>query len=67
MCPRELVSNVMVKWCSIGSEVVGVSRDGGPRKVPKVLYHDTPTKDLLIYMKPNQRKFLIHNFITLAR
>jgi hypothetical protein len=54
----------MVKWRSIGSEIVGVSKDGGLRKVPKVLYHDTPTKYLLMYMKLNQRKFLIHNFIT---
>jgi hypothetical protein len=46
------------------SEVVGVSRDGGPRKVPKVLYYDTPIRNLLICMKPKLRKFLIHNFIT---
>jgi hypothetical protein len=64
MCSRELVFDVLVKWRNVGSQVVGVSRDGGRRKVPKVLYHDTPVKDLLIYMKPKPRNFFIQNFNT---
>jgi len=29
---------------------MGVSKDGSPKKVPKVLHHDTPAKDLVKYM-----------------
>jgi len=47
---QELISNALVKWHSIGNEIMGVSKDGSPKKVPKVLHHDTPAKDLVKYM-----------------
>jgi hypothetical protein len=64
MCPQELASDTLVKWWSIGNEIVGVSKNGGSKKVPKVLYHDTLAKDLVTYMKAKLTKFLIHNFIS---
>jgi hypothetical protein len=62
-CLQELTFNALVKWRNIGNEIMGISKDGGLKKVPKVLYHDTLAKDLVKYMKPKLRKFLIHNFI----
>jgi hypothetical protein len=64
LCPTELIFNALVKWHSISSGVVGVSKNKGPKKVLKVLYHDTPAKDLVRYMKPKLKKFLIDNFIS---
>ncbi len=61
--PQELTFNALVKWRSSGNEIVGVSKDGGPKKVLKVLYHDTHAINLVKYMKPKLKKFLIHNFI----
>ncbi len=61
--PQELTSIALVKWCIIGNEIVEISKDGGFKKVPKVLYHETPAKDLVKYLKPKLKKFLTHNFI----
>jgi hypothetical protein len=45
--PQELTFNALVKWHNIGNEIVGISKDGGLKKVRKVLNHDTPAKDLV--------------------
>jgi hypothetical protein len=63
LCPTELTFTTLVKWRSIGNEVVGIAKDGGLKKMPKVLYHDTLARDLVKYMKLKLKKFLIHNFI----
>ncbi len=40
LCPIELITNDLIKWCSIGYEVVGHIEEGREKKTPKVEYHD---------------------------
>jgi len=57
----------MVKWCSIGSEVVGVSEYGGLRKVLKVPYHDTHQRPTDIHETKPKEVFDTQFYHTLAR
>ncbi len=63
LCPHELFSNMLVKWKSIGYDVVGQTFNGRNKKAPKVLYNETPPRELISYFKPRLQSFVTHNFI----
>jgi hypothetical protein len=62
-CPLELSSEKLVKWKSIGSEVVGYTEEGLPKKAPAVQYRLTKASELFQYLKPRLEAFLVHNYI----
>jgi hypothetical protein len=51
LCLHELSLNMLVKWKNIGYDV-GQTFDGRDKKAPKVLYNETPPKELISYLKP---------------
>ena len=57
ICPLELNSEVLVKWKSIGSEIVGYTEDGLPKKAPSVQYRETKPSELFEYLKPRLNSF----------
>ncbi len=61
LCPTKLTSTTLVKWRSIGNQVVGIPKYGGLNKVPKVLYHDTYARDLVKYMKGPHLAYLFRS------
>ena len=63
ICPWELNSDVLVKWKSIGSEIVGYNEDGLPKKAPSVQYRETKPTELFEYLKPRLTAFVVHNYI----
>jgi hypothetical protein len=44
--------NQLVKWKSIGYEVVGMSEDGNPKKAVTMEYRESPPRELIAYLKP---------------
>jgi hypothetical protein len=44
-------------------KVVGQNEDGKDRKVYKVEYHDTHPNELIEYLKPHLKAFVLHKFI----
>jgi hypothetical protein len=45
-------------------KVVGQNEDGKDRKASKVEYHDTHPSELIEYLKPHLKAFVLHNFIS---
>jgi hypothetical protein len=64
MCPKNISSEKLVKWRSIGYDVVGHTLDGKEKKVPKVFYHDTPPRKLVSYLKMGLQFVVTHNFVS---
>jgi hypothetical protein len=64
ICPLELNSTHLVKWKSIGSEVVGQGDDGKDKKAPKVMYNETVPEEFFQYLKPKLKAFVRHNYFT---
>ncbi len=52
LCPQALFSNMLVKWRNIGYDVVGHTANGKNKKAHKVLYNETPPRELISYLKP---------------
>jgi len=54
----------LVSWKSIGYEIVGhTKKDGKEKKGSKLEYHETPPLDLIQYLKPQFKKFVLHNYV----
>jgi hypothetical protein len=60
----EIDSNETILWKCISHIVVGKNDEGQDKKAPLVEYNETPTRDLISYMKPKLTEFISHNFIT---
>jgi hypothetical protein len=54
---------MLVKWISIGYDVVVQTFNGKNKKAPKVLYNETFPRELISYLKPRLQSFVTHNFI----
>jgi hypothetical protein len=63
LCPRELDTNDLIKWCNIGYEVFGHIEEGKEKKASKIEFHETPSKDLISYLRPRFESFVLHNFL----
>ena len=63
VCPLELSSEKMVKWKSIGYKTVGTTEEGNPRKASMLEYRETVPRELIEYLKPKLRAFVLHNYI----
>jgi predicted NACHT family NTPase len=64
ICLKELISNQLVQWKSIGYEVVGKTSDGKDKKAQKLKYHESHPIVMLEYLKPHHKEFILHNYIT---
>jgi hypothetical protein len=64
MCPKNISSEKLVKWRNISYDVVGHTLNGKEKKVPKVLYHDTPPRKLVSYLKLSLQFVVTHNFVS---
>lgn len=61
----ELQTNKVIHWQNIRQEVVGQNEDGNQdMKASKVEYHDTHPSELIKYLKPHLKAFVLHNFIS---
>jgi hypothetical protein len=60
---KELVSNKLVQWKSIGYEVLKKTDDGRDKKVQKLEYHESQPKALLDYLKSRLKEFVLHNYV----
>lgn len=63
ICPHEKTSEKLVKWKSIGSEIVGYSEEGLPKKAPCVQHRETKPIELFEYLEPRLKSFVVHNYI----
>ena len=62
VCPVEASSDILIKWRSIGQEVVGYTDEGKEKKAACVEYHETQPRALLDYLKPRLKTFIAHNY-----
>lgn len=62
ICPIEANSDRMIKWKSIGQEVVGYTEEGKEKKAACVEYHETQPHALIDYLKPCLKTFILHNY-----
>jgi hypothetical protein len=53
----------MIKWKSIGSEVVAQTEEGKERKVLTVCYNETCFMDYLRYLQPHLNAFVLPNYL----
>ena len=65
VCPLELSSEKMVKWQSIDYKTIGTIEEGNPRKASVLEYRKTLSCELIEYLKPKLRAFVLHNYIAL--
>ncbi len=63
ICPRELQCDKLINWKSIGYEMVGKIDDGKDKKAQKVEYHETQPQELLQYLTPCLKEFILHNYV----
>jgi hypothetical protein len=52
----------VLPWCKI-SYVVGKTSDGWNKKVSRVEYYETTPREMIEYLKPKLKEFVIHNFV----
>jgi len=64
ICPRELQSNKLIEWKNIGYEVVRKINEGGEKEAQKLAYHLTLLKELLEYLYPHLKEFVLHNYVS---
>jgi hypothetical protein len=64
ICPLELRSNQVIKWKSIGYEIIGHGEDGRDKKAPKVMYNKIAAREFFQYLKPKLKAFIRHNYFT---
>jgi len=60
----ELQIDKVIHWQSIRYKVVGQNEDGKDRKASRVEYHNTHPSELIKYLKPHLKAFVLHNFIS---
>jgi hypothetical protein len=53
----------MVKWKSIGYKIIGMTEEGNPQKASVLEYRETLPRELIEYLKPKLRAFVLHNYI----
>ncbi len=61
---NELETDEIIHQRNIGYKVVGQIKDGRDRKASRVRYHDTHPNELIQYLKPHLKVFVLHNFIS---
>jgi hypothetical protein len=64
ICPQELQYEKFIHWTSIRYEVVGKTDVGKYKKVHKVDYHETQPRELLKYLNPHLKEFVLHNYVS---
>jgi hypothetical protein len=42
---------------------VGTILDGREKKVLRLVYNETPPRELIDYLRPKIKEFVVHNFI----
>jgi hypothetical protein len=52
VCPKEVQSQILISWTSIGYEVVGHTKDGKEKKASKFKCHEAPPLNLIKYLRP---------------
>jgi hypothetical protein len=62
VCDQEYATEQKVQWRHIGSEVVGKTRDGRDKKVPRVMFQETVPREMITYLRPKMEEFTVHNF-----
>lgn len=62
-CPFESSAETNVTWKCFENEVIGLTRDGKPRKRIIEVYKETPSSVFLDYLKSKLPQFVKHNFI----
>jgi hypothetical protein len=62
--PIELQTYKVIRWQNIGYKVVGQNEDCKDKKASKVEYHDIHPSELIEYLKPHLKAFVLHNFIS---
>jgi hypothetical protein len=62
-CLVEETTEKLVKWKSIGYKVVGMTKDKNPRKAATLEYRKTTPLELISYLKPKVKAFVLHNYI----
>ena len=63
VCPSEVSSEKLIKWKRTGYETIGVGEDGKRKKAIKIQYCETKPSELIDYLKPKLREFIVHNFL----
>jgi hypothetical protein len=48
---------------SLGYEVIGHIEEGKEKKASKVEFHVTPPRELIAYLKPCLKQFVLHKFL----
>jgi hypothetical protein len=61
--PIEFQTNKVIHWQSIGTKLLGKMKMVRT-KASKVEYHDTHPSELIEYLKPHLKAFVLHNFIS---
>jgi hypothetical protein len=61
--PQDLQYENLIHWKSTRYEVVGKIDVGKNKKVHKVEYHETQPKELLKYLNPHLKEFVLHNYV----
>jgi hypothetical protein len=63
VCPFEMTSEKLVKWKTIGYKVVGTTDERNPKKAATVEYHESPSQELILYLKSKLQSFVLHNYV----
>jgi hypothetical protein len=64
ICPRELQFDKLIEQKSIRYEVVGKINEGGEKKAQKLEYHLIMLKELLEFLYPHLKEFVLHNYVS---
>lgn len=63
ICPLESSTSTSVTWKCFENEIIGLTRDGRPRKRIIEVYKETSPEIFLSYFKSKLPQFVRHNFI----
>jgi hypothetical protein len=63
ICFQKLLYRHLMKWKSIGYEVVGQTKEGKDMKIPTMMYNETTFVNYVRYMQPHLKAFVLHTTI----